>query len=71
MVQDAYTLVTGKFVIWWYVIIYVAGAVFLGLHLLHGFQSAFQTLGLNNQIWRKRLTVLGTIYSLIIATGFS
>jgi succinate dehydrogenase / fumarate reductase, cytochrome b subunit len=71
LVQDAYTLVTGKFVIWWYVIIYVAGAVFLGLHLLHGFQSAFQTLGLNNQIWRKRLTVLGTIYSLIIATGFS
>ncbi len=71
MVQDAYTLVTGKFIIWWYVVIYVAGAVFLGLHLLHGFQSAFQTLGLNNQIWRRRLTVIGTVYSIIIAAGFS
>ena len=71
MVKDAYTLVTEKFVIWWYVIIYVAGAVFLGLHLLHGFQSAFQTLGLSNQIWRKRLTLIGTVYSLIIAAGFS
>lgn len=71
MVQDAYSLVTGKFVIWWYVLIYVAGAAFLGLHLLHGFQSAFQTLGLNNNNWRKRLTVLGALYSFAIAAGFS
>jgi succinate dehydrogenase / fumarate reductase, cytochrome b subunit len=69
--QDAYSLVTGKFVIWWYVLIYVAGAVFLGFHLLHGFQSAFQTIGLNNQTWRKRWTFLGTIYSVVIAAGFS
>jgi succinate dehydrogenase / fumarate reductase, cytochrome b subunit len=71
LVQDAYTLVTSKFTIWWYVTIYVAGAVFLGLHLLHGFQSAFQTLGLNNQIWKKRFTFIGTLYSVVIATGFS
>lgn len=71
MVQDAYSLVKTKFVIWWYAIIYIAGAVFLGLHLIHGFQSAFQTLGLSNQLWRKRLMILGTAYSIIIATGFS
>ncbi|MFO7924855.1 MAG: succinate dehydrogenase cytochrome b subunit [Bacteroidales bacterium] len=71
LVQDAWSLVTGKFIIWWYVLIYVAGAVFLGLHLSHGFQSAFQTLGLNNQYWRKRLTMLGNIYSFVIAAGFS
>ncbi len=71
MVQDAYSLVTGKFVIWWYVLIYIAGGVFLYFHLIHGFQSAFQTLGLNNLIWRKRLTIVGTIYSLVIAAGFS
>ncbi|TVR71714.1 MAG: succinate dehydrogenase [Marinilabiliales bacterium] len=70
-VQDAYTLVTGKFIIWWYALIYVAGAVILGLHLLHGFQSAFQTLGLSNQLWHKRLTVIGTVYALIIAAGFA
>ncbi len=71
LVQDAYTLVTSKFTIWWYVLIYVAGAVFLGLHLLHGFQSAFQTLGLNNQIWKKRFAIIGTLYSVVIAAGFS
>lgn len=69
--QDAFSLVTGKLVIWWYVLIYVAGAVFLGFHLLHGFQSAFQTIGLNNQVWRKRWMVLGTLYSVLIAAGFS
>ncbi len=70
-VPDAYSLVTGKFIIWWQVLIYVAGAVFLGLHLLHGFQSAFLTIGLYNKIWRKRLMVVGTIYSIAIAVGFA
>jgi succinate dehydrogenase / fumarate reductase, cytochrome b subunit len=70
-VPDAYSLVTGKFIIWWYVLIYVAGSVFLGFHLLHGFDSAFLTLGLYNKVWRKRLAVVGTIYSLIIAAGFA
>lgn len=69
-VHDAYSLVAGKFIIWWYALIYVAGAVFLGLHLLHGFQSAFLTLGLYNKVWRKRLVVVGIIYSIIIAGGF-
>jgi succinate dehydrogenase / fumarate reductase, cytochrome b subunit len=71
MVPDAYSMVTGKFVIWWYVLIYVAGAVFLGLHLLHGFQSAFQSLGLNNDLWRRRWSLLGLIYTLIITIGFA
>ena len=70
-VPDAYSLVTGKFIIWWQVLIYVAGAVFLGLHLLHGFQSAFLTIGLYNKIWRKRLMVVGTIFSIAIAVGFA
>lgn len=69
--QDAYSLVSAKFAIWWYDIIYIAGAIFLGLHLLHGFQSAFQTVGMNNQVWRKRWIFLGTIYSLVIMIGFS
>ncbi len=70
-IQDAFSLVTAKFVVWWYVLIYVAGAVLLGLHLLHGFQSAFQTLGLYNKIWRRRLSIIGIAYSLIITAGFS
>jgi len=69
--HDTYTLVTSLFTIWWYDVIYVIGAILLGYHLSHGFWSAFQTIGFSNQIWRKRLTVIGYIYAIIIAGGFA
>jgi succinate dehydrogenase / fumarate reductase cytochrome b subunit len=49
--------------------IYVVAFVLLSLHLLHGFQSAFQSIGFNNKYttWVKSL---GTIYSIVIPLGF-
>jgi len=69
--KDAYTMVTASFSIWWYVLIYFVAFILLGFHLSHGFQSAFQTIGVSNRIWKKRWTVLGNILSVIIAAGFS
>jgi succinate dehydrogenase / fumarate reductase, cytochrome b subunit len=68
-----YHLVVGIFTseYWYYIAIYVIGAIFLGLHLYHAFQSAFQTLGLNNSKWRSRWNAVGLIYSLIIGLGFA
>lgn len=54
-----------------YDILYVIGAILLGFHLSHGFWSAFQTLGLNNKNWMKRLQVIGNAYAIIVAVGFS
>ena len=54
-----------------YSIIYIIGFVALGLHLNHAFWSAFQTIGFSNDVWRKRLSVIGTLYSILIAVGFS
>ena len=51
--------------------LYIAGAILLGLHLTHGFWSAFQSIGFSNDIWRKRLSALGYIFAVIIAVGFS
>ena len=51
--------------------LYIAGAILLGLHLTHGFWSAFQSIGFSNDIWRKRLSALGYIFAVIIAGGFS
>jgi len=68
--HDSYGLVVGLFQFWWFDLLYMVGAIFLGLHLLHGFWSAFQTLGLSNGIWRKRLNVLGYAYTFVIAGGF-
>ncbi len=55
----------------WYSLIYLVSFIALGLHLNHGFWSAFQTIGMSNKIWRKRLSILGSAYALLIAVGFS
>lgn len=54
-----------------YCLIYIAGGILLGLHVTHGFWSAFQTIGLNNDIWRKRLYFLANVIGWIFAIGFS
>jgi len=70
--ENAYQLVSGLFIsYWWYDIIYIAGAVLLGFHLSHGFWAAFQTLGWNNKIWISRLETISYIYAIVITTGFS
>ena len=38
-----------KFIPLWRVLLYCTGFVFLSLHLLHGFSSAFQSVGANNK----------------------
>lgn len=70
--HDSYTLVSGLFKEYLvYNLVYIAGAIFLGLHLTHGFWSAFQTIGWNGNIWRKRLEIIGKLFAILIAVGFS
>lgn len=70
--HNSYELVSEFFVAyWWYNLIYIASAILLGLHLSHGFWSAFHTIGLNNIKWIKRLQVGSCIYASIIAAGFT
>jgi len=47
---------------------YVIAFVFLGLHLAHGFTSAFQSVGAASL--RKKLEKVGVVYSLIVPLGF-
>ena len=52
------------------VIIYVISFIFLSLHLLHGFASAFQSMGLNNK-YTPALKSFGKIYAIGIPLGFA
>jgi len=71
-VENAYRLVTTFFIDWWWIdAVYVAGAIVLGLHLTHAFWAAFQTLGLSDNRWRKRLDILGWAYTILVAGGFA
>jgi succinate dehydrogenase / fumarate reductase cytochrome b subunit len=66
-----YVLVTNLFDIWYYTLIYVVSFIILGFHLNHGFQSAFQSMGANNSTWTMIWKKVGTIYSVVVAGGFS
>lgn len=59
-----------KFHSLWRVILYVLAFVFLCLHLLHGFQSAFQSMGWKDDKRKKFISCLGNWYSYIICGGF-
>jgi succinate dehydrogenase / fumarate reductase cytochrome b subunit len=48
---------------------YLVAMVLLSLHLLHGFDSLFQTLGLRNQRWAGGLRKVVALYSLFYLLG--
>lgn len=50
--------------------IYCVAFVFLSLHLLHGFQSAFQSAGFNHNKYTPLIKKLGNIYAILIPAGF-
>jgi len=53
-----------------YLVIYELGMIALFMHLRHGFQSAFQTLGIDNKKWAPLIKCIGNIYSIIVPLGF-
>lgn len=51
--------------------LYVIGCISLAYHLLHGFQSAFRTLGVHNSRYIKLLVGLGNAFSIIVPLIFA
>ncbi len=66
-----YGVVVYFFNMWWYSILYVVAMIFLGYHLNHGFQSAFQTFGWNHNRYFPTIKKIGMIYAIIMALGFA
>lgn len=69
--HNAYALVSNLFLNPLYDMLYIAGGIMVGLHISHGFWSAFQTIGFSNQIWLKRLKCIAITIGVIFAVGFS
>jgi succinate dehydrogenase / fumarate reductase cytochrome b subunit len=55
----------------WVVILYVLAMVSLAYHLMHGFQSAFQTLGLNHRKYTPLIKAVGFWFSIIVPILFA
>lgn len=54
----------------WRAGLYVAGSVMLGLHVAHGFQSAFQSLGWNHPRLNRCLRWTSVLFGWVVAIGF-
>jgi succinate dehydrogenase / fumarate reductase cytochrome b subunit len=56
---------------WYVVLIYLVGVIALCYHLLHGFQSAFQSLGLNHKLYTPIIKKVGVWFSIIVCLLFA
>lgn len=55
----------------WYSALYIVSMVLLGAHLNHGFQSSFQSLGLNNHKYMRVLKFAGAAFATLMMVGFA
>jgi succinate dehydrogenase / fumarate reductase, cytochrome b subunit len=68
--HDMGTLVYTRFKMFGVVVFYLVALLGLGFHLHHGFQSAFQTLGLNHPVYTPIIKALGLFYTIAVTIGF-
>jgi succinate dehydrogenase / fumarate reductase cytochrome b subunit len=69
--EDLYAVMRESFSNIWIVILYVLAMVSLAYHLLHGFASAFQTMGWNHKKYTPLVKSIGFWYSIIISVLFA
>jgi len=56
---------------WYFVFVYLVGVIALCYHLLHGFQSAFQSLGMNHKKYTPSIKKFGIWFSIIVCVLFA
>lgn len=59
------------FYVWWYSAIYIVAMIFIGFHLNHGFQSAFQTMGWVHPKITPIVKAAGTLYAVLIPAAYA
>ncbi len=72
VVKDLYKEVAVEFKEWWLVALYVLCMFAVAFHLYHGFQSAFQTFGINHSRFNGLIKFIGIwFFSVIIPASFA
>lgn len=65
--ENLYALVSTTFEQSWLVVLYVAGMLALAYHMYHGFQSGFQTLGINHKKYTPLIKWVGiAVFAILI-----
>jgi succinate dehydrogenase / fumarate reductase cytochrome b subunit len=68
---DLYSMMRDEFQVTWVVIVYICGCIALGWHLVHGFYSSFQTLGLGTHRYKGMIKGIGVAFSIIVPLIFA
>ena len=68
---DLYQKMQDVFQNGWVVIIYILGCISLAWHLLHGFQSAFRTIGVTSKKYLRILNITGILFSILVPLAFA
>lgn len=72
VVKDLFIVVADAFKELWYVLLYVVAMAALAFHLIHGFGSAFQTLGVNHSKYNGLIRFIGIgIFGILIPFLFA
>jgi succinate dehydrogenase / fumarate reductase cytochrome b subunit len=70
-VHNLFSLMKDTFSQGWVVIVYVIACISLAYHLLHGFQSAFRSLGVSNNRYLSLINGVGIGFSIIVPLAFA
>jgi succinate dehydrogenase / fumarate reductase cytochrome b subunit len=65
-----YEIVTTAFNTPLYVAIYIAAMIVAGLHVSHGFWSAFQTIGANHPKYMPMIRTVSLLFAVVVGIGF-
>jgi succinate dehydrogenase / fumarate reductase cytochrome b subunit len=69
--KNLYALVATTLSVWWFSALYLVGTFAVGFHLWHGFQSGFQTLGLNHVKYTALISLSSKALAIFFIAGFS
>lgn len=69
--KNLYALVGTTLSVWWFAALYLISMLAVGFHLWHGFQSGFQTLGLNHVKYTSLISLAGKALAVFFIVGFS
>ncbi|HXE58738.1 MAG TPA: succinate dehydrogenase cytochrome b subunit [Gemmatimonadales bacterium] len=68
---EVYDNVVAAYRRWYFVVLYLAAMVALGLHLYHGVWGMLRTLGLEHPGYARGLRTVATVLAVIVSVGFA
>jgi len=71
VVKDLYVIVAEAFKQEWVVVFYLVSLVGLSMHLMHGFWSIFQTIGLATGKYTGLIRILAYSFAILVPLGFA